>query len=248
MRTRLGGLFLALAVAALISGCSSEPAVRVLFVGNSYTGTNNLPEMVRQLAGSAGHNVDVEMVAPGGWWWRDHAASSTVDKISGGEFDFVVFQEQSMVTADRDMALRMSRPPLVDMALSATMTGAKPVLFMTWGHYKGSMEVDHSSYDSMQRAIADTYTEFGSAAGGEVAPVGMAWWMSLAERPDILLYQPDWSHPSPAGTYLAAAVITGTILDVDPTTFDDDLDVISDHAEALRGFAARAVEGEVPWE
>jgi hypothetical protein len=76
----------------------------------------------------------------------------------------------------------------------------------------------------------------------------MAWWMSLAERPDIDLYQPDGSHPSQAGSYPAAAVIAATVLDTDANTFDDPIGLDDATAEALRGFAARAVTGEVPWE
>ena len=47
---------------------------------------------------------------------------------------------------------------------------------------------------------------FADSLLAEVAPVGMAWWMALAERRDIDLYQADGSHPSVAGSYLAAVV------------------------------------------
>ena len=72
--------------------------------------------------------------------------------------------------------------------------------------------------------------------------------MALAERRDIDLYQADGSHPSRAGTYLAATVIAAVVLDVDPETFDASLGLDDASAEALRGFAARALSGEVPWE
>jgi len=38
-----------------------------------------------------------------------------------------------------------------------------------------------------------------------VVPVGAAWAESWATRPDLHLWHADGSHPSPAGTYLAAA-------------------------------------------
>jgi 2-polyprenyl-6-methoxyphenol hydroxylase-like FAD-dependent oxidoreductase len=77
---------------------------------------------------------------------------------------------------------------------------------------------------------------------------GDGWWMALAERRDIDLYQADGSHPSVAGSYLAAVVIAAVILDVDPESFDASLGLDEGSAEALRGFGARAVSGEVPWE
>ena len=229
-------------------GVGSGPALRVLFIGNSYTTSNDLPGMVRELAAGVGRDVDVEVRAPGGWWWRDHAASSeTLDLIADGDFDFVVLQEQSMVTALSGLAERESRPAAVSLALAAVDSGARVVLFMTWGHRDGSADVGHSSYSSMQIAIAGTYSKIGGAVSGEVAPAGMAWWISRDERPDIGLYQPDGSHPSEAGTYLAATVIAATLLDVNVNEFDWSSGLDERTADALRGFADRARNGEVPW-
>lgn len=222
--------------------------MRVLFVGNSYTSSNDLPGMVGELAGSAGGRVETGVMAPGGWWWRDHAASEeTMETISDGDWDYVVLQEQSMVPALPEMARQVSRPAAVELALAAIDTGARPVLFLTWGHRDGNSEVGHSRYSSMQVAIAGTYSEIGTAVTAEVAPVGMAWWMAREERPDLTLYQSDGSHPSREGSYLAAAVITATILDVDAGTLDRSLGLSEATAAALRGFASRAVKGEVPW-
>ena len=241
-------LTLLLTATLVVAGCSAEPAVRVLFVGNSYTFSNDLPGMVRDLAGAANRRVDTGLMAPGGWWWRDHAASKkTLNAIAEGDWDFVVLQEQSMVPALPDMARQVSRPAAVNLAVAAIENGARPVLFLTWGHRDGNTEVNHAGYPSMQVAIANTYSEIGAAVAGEIAPVGMAWWMAREERPDINLYQPDGSHPSRDGSYLAAVVITATILNVGPNELDRSLGLSSETAAALRGFAARAVAGEVPW-
>ena len=119
---------------------------------------------------------------------------------------------------------------------------------MTWGHRGGSAEVGHSSYGSMQRAIADTYERFGEAILAPVAPVGAAWWLALAERSDIAMYEPDGSHPTREGSYLAAAVITATLFEVDANTLERSLGLEEQTAAALRSFADRAVKGEVPWQ
>jgi hypothetical protein len=121
------------------------------------------------------------------------------------------------------------------------------VLFMTWGHLAGAAELGYANFESMQAAIASTYLTFGDALGVEVAAVGAAWWWSLAERPDIILFQPDGTHPSVQGTYLAAAVLAATILDIDPASMGDIDGVEEDVAEALRAFAARAVASDMPW-
>ena len=44
----------------------------VLFVGNSYTATNDLPNMFRQIALSLGEPVNTTMQAPGGYTFANH--------------------------------------------------------------------------------------------------------------------------------------------------------------------------------
>lgn len=245
---RISLVFLAILLpVATVAGCSFEPDATVLFVGNSYTSSNGLPDVVREMAASSGQDLEVAVQAPGGWWLKDHAGSDdTLSAIADGEFDYVVLQEQSMVPAVRDLADGESRPAAVSLANEAAQTGAAVVLFMTWGHRNGSSEVGHSSYESMQVAIANTYGRLSAATTAETAPVGAAWWIALHERPDIGLYQPDGSHPSAAGSYLAAAVIAGTLTGADPIEFDHDGGLDSDVAAALRQFASRALGGE-PW-
>ena len=229
------------------AGCSGGPAVRVLFIGNSYTAFNNLPATVADLAAAVGRSMDYEMRAPGGWWWRDHAASSeTMDLITGGDWDFVVLQEQSMVTSLPGMADRESRPAAVALSLRAVQSGAQPLLFMTWAHRDGNAEVGHATFESMQAAISATYQEIGQAVAGRIAPVGHAWWLARRERPEIALYQADGSHPSMSGTYLASAVIAGLILEVNPVEIDASLGLDEGQAQALRSLASRALAGETP--
>jgi hypothetical protein len=220
----------------------------VLLIGNSHTAANDLAGMVQELATSADRNVEVTAHAPNGWWWRDHAASAeTVALISDGEWDFVVLQEQSMAPAVSDMAREVSYPAALQLSTLAAGNGAEVVLFMTWAHLAGSPDLGYANFESMQTAIALTYLEFGDALRAEVAPVGAAWWLSLSERGDISLFDPDGTHPGVQGTYLAAAVLTATMFDVDATGLGSTAGVEDDVAEALRAFAARAVEGETPW-
>lgn len=242
---------LTIAVLLLVLGAcmaGSGEGVRVLFIGNSYTHYNNLPSMVRDLAASVDIDVHVEMRAPGGWWWRDHAASQdTTDAIADGDWDYVVLQEQSMAPADRELALRTSFPAAQVLSRTVVGNGGDVVLFLTWGHRNGSPALGHDSYGAMQIDLAESYRAFAEALLAEVAPVGMAWWITLSET-STNLYDADGSHPSRAGSYLAAAVIAATILDVDANSFEYSGELDEPTAERLRAFAARAVAGEVPWE
>jgi len=74
--------------------------------------------------------------------------------------------------------------------------GAEPVFFMSWAY---------ADRPEMTARLAEAYTAAGNANHALVIPAGLAFARSVAERPALDLYAPDKRHPSPAGTYLAAA-------------------------------------------
>ena len=55
--------------------------------------------------------------------------------------------------------------------------------------------------------------------GGEAVPVGQAFGQMRALHPEIELYNPDGSHPSPAGTYLAACLFLAKVSGHSPLYF-----------------------------
>ena len=71
-------------------------------------------------------------------------------------------------------------------------------------------------YDSMQRAIDAAYLEIAGELVVPVAPVGVVWYYVRHEHPEISLWIDDGSHPSTAGTYLAACVFYASIFRQSP--------------------------------
>lgn len=62
---------------------TSDACLRVLFIGNSYTYVNDLPNVFARLAKSGGHRVEAAMAAEGGWTLANHADSArTNDTIT----------------------------------------------------------------------------------------------------------------------------------------------------------------------
>ena len=59
----------------LFSADLKADTTRVLFIGNSYTYSNDLPAMFRLLALSMGDTVETAMVAPGGTTFAFHASN-----------------------------------------------------------------------------------------------------------------------------------------------------------------------------
>ena len=74
----------------------SQQTKDVLFVGNSYTFYNDLPEMVKQIALSFGDTLNYESSTPGGASFAMHATNATtIFKINQQAWDYVVLQAQS---------------------------------------------------------------------------------------------------------------------------------------------------------
>ena len=200
-------------------------ATRVLFVGNSYTYVNDLPRTFAQVAASLGVPSTVDMIAPGGFTLEQHSGHPvTRQRIQSRAWDFVVLQEQSQRSAfDERQVAREVIPAAIalDSLVHQSSPGARTVFYETWGRRDGDQENCKPvprvcTYAGMQERVTDTYAELGRRTGAVVAPVGRAWAGVRRTHPEVNLYQPDGSHPSPQGTYLAACVFVAAIFGKSP--------------------------------
>jgi len=228
--------------------CSQEAAnapLKVLFVGNSYTGANDLPAMVAGLAEAAGgRKIDVGRHLVGGCTFERHVKETgAIAKIRERKWDVVVLQEQSLrPVIGRDLMFQYAR--LLHSEIEKQ--GAETVFYLTWARQhipdmqEGARLATSPEYAKamFQISRADRTTDFESwcrqhqahleggpngadlglagRLGARVAPVGRAWRRALAAQPPFVLHRPDKSHPSPAGTYLAACVFYASLLGESP--------------------------------
>ncbi len=173
----------------------------MLFIGNSYTFYNGgVDAVVQALARAKGRNLECTASTSGGktleWHWEEGDARSA---IARGGWDYVVLQEYS--TRPIADALAMHRyARLFDAEIKNA--GAKTVFYMTWARF-------HQPEN--QRVITRAYDAIAKELNALVARVGPAWERVLEQRPDLKLLTDDRSHPTPAGTYLAACVFYATL-------------------------------------
>jgi len=182
---------------------------RILFIGNSFTARNDLPGAIARLAEARGHAQEHRLISMGGASLRMHWNKGEAPReIERGRYDDVVLQEQSTLPVKN--ALRMKENVrLFDAAIRAA--GARTALYMTWSRRLAP---------ESQRALTDAYTSVGQELGATVVPVGVAWqaFRSKHDKPD--LYDKDGSHPSLAGSYLAACVFLTVLYDESPVGID----------------------------
>ncbi len=190
---------------------------QVLFIGNSYTYGNNLPQIFANLANSAAYNVSVDSSTGGGWrLYNDHAFSAqTQGKINGQSWNYVIMQEQSTTPIYNPGGMELG-VSILDALIKAQ--GAESLLFMTWGRRNDVAQnsFGYANYEAMQADIRATYMQVGQNLSIRVSPVGLAWQKSTSERPDLNLWADDGSHPNLRGSYLAACVFYATIFQKSP--------------------------------
>ena len=210
--------------ALMATGVSGQ--ADVLFVGNSYIYTNNLPQMTADVASSAGYRMTWESNAPGGCTFMQHCANQSMTMIRNGGWDFVVLQEQSQYPSFPQWQVEAEVFPyaarLVDSVYAANPC-AEPVFYMTWGRRDGDAGNAGEfpvlgTYEGMDSMLYERYMQMAADNDASVCPVGRVWRRLRAVHPEIELYQSDGSHPSVAGTYAAACSFAVMFFGLDPRT------------------------------
>jgi len=203
---KLGFAFFLL-VAAKMAAASS---VSVLFVGNSLTQANDLPTVFKRFAAESSLHVDVDVksITPGGAFFYDHwRRGEALTQLRELHPNFLILQGQSIepLLAPRNFVYYAGL-----FKTDADRVGAKTVLFSTWArpaddpYYK-----DVSSGGSpaeMQARLNSAYASLAQTIGATLAPVGVGFERARIEAPTIELLD-GTQHPSPAGTYLSAAIL-----------------------------------------
>lgn len=214
------------------SATADSDALRVLFIGNSYTYFNDLPALVEQLARSAASPrfVAAGMVASGGQTLEGHWKKGRAARvIRDGQWDFVVLQEQSQrPLRNRELMYRYAR--LFDAEIKKA--GAKTVFFLTWAR---------KNEPELQKDLSAAYYSIAKELGAGVAPVGVAWEMAMQKNHKLRLHWADRSHPNREGSYLAACVLWAVLQESSPVGLPT-LGLGSSEARYLQEIAREAVQ------
>jgi hypothetical protein len=173
--------------------------LRILFIGNSHTYFNDMPQMVARRFLEEGYDCEVTMLAHGGWFLEQHVQESDVRfNILYGHYDYVVLQEHSHPFGPKEKFLNAAR------ALNEWIreAGSKPVIYMTWAKKDEEQEQDRMT--AVHKSVAKDIDAL-------LAPVGESWWDYMRNWPDIEMYYEDGAHASERGSDFAAKYIWDTI-------------------------------------
>lgn len=217
--------------------------LRVLFVGNSYTYVNDLPSVVAAISrASRGPAIEATTVAVGGATLRSHWETNDAPaRITTAPWEAVVLQGQSVEPA---LNYDEFRTYGLRFGMLANTYRARPVFYATWPRRAGDAVYAESWSGGTPTSFNDrldlAYSRVAMMTSGTVAHVGNAWMASLSAHPEINLYADDGSHPSAAGTWLAACVIYRALTGSLPDASADDaaMGITATEARSLRDTAA----------
>jgi hypothetical protein len=99
-------------------------------------------------------------------------------------------------------------------------SSAHTVLYATWPrHPSARLYREHAflrSFGQMAEQVDSAYRGAAERLSAQLAPVGPAFERALLQHPELAVYRPDGTHPSMAGSFLAACVLYGTLTGQDP--------------------------------
>lgn len=270
MKKRLLSVLLAFLVFLLVCGCArseqaeatsaketviegklpKEKTYKILFIGNSYTYTNDMPTAYfEKMAESCGYQVQITAVTKGSYTlekfadFEDPYGERVSVNLSSPGYDYVILQEQSVRPVTDFEKFRNAVENLNERIRAV---GAQPVLYATWGRKAGSEKLQELGLttEAMTWKLAAAYAAVGAELDIPVIHAGAAFY-DVNTNTGIELYNPDMSHPSKEGSYLAALTLFCGIFGVDPegVSFADNL--TNAEVSALQAAAKKVVFEEV---
>lgn len=222
---------------------TAQTSKRVLFLGNSYTNVNNLPQLIADLAISVGDTLIFDSNMPGGYTLQGHSSNTTsLQKIMVGHWDAVVLQEQSQLPSFPAGQVQTDVFPyarLLDSLINHYNPCAETMFYMTWGRKNGDVSNCASwppvcTYAGMDSLLHLRYMTMAIDNHAAVTPVGAVWRYIRQHHPNLDLYQADESHPSAAGSYAAACSFYTSLFKKNPQKITANYSLSATDAATIR--------------
>ena len=235
------------------SSLSAQTTKKVLFIGNSYTASNDLAGLVDSLAIADGNDLIFSVHAPGGETFEKHTKNpATFAYIRQAKWDYVVLQEQSQIPSFSWSQFQKECVPyakiLVD-SIRANNPCTIPVFFTTWGRRDGDSQWDSTNtFTKMNNRLNDAYTYLAKVNGAHKIAVGFAF--ATVKEPGggavkfHELYDSDGSHPSMYGSYIAACMFYSHFFNTESTYNSFGAGYASFYTDYMQGTADYAYEAD----
>jgi hypothetical protein len=181
---------------------SSDIDVKILFVGNSLTYTNDLPKLVEKEGKKQGIPIKTKMIAYPNYALIDHLDTNIVkEALEKGAYDYLIVQQGPSSQSEGKELLFEAGEKLTELCAKYQ---TKLCFFMVWP------ALDH--YQTFD-AVIKNHREAALLFDAILCPVGEAWKAHFEATDNFDYYGPDDFHPTLKGSQKAAEIIVKTLFE-----------------------------------
>ena len=172
---------------------TTQPNVRILFVGNSSTYYNDMPQMVKGLAVADGMNVTIQALTAANYKLyqfaneKDTYGSQLISALKNYKWDYVILQDhREMIITD----IAKTQTAIETLKPLIQSSGAKMLLYDTQADYIGRSFTAtgysyYLSHNEIQHYMIKGYYMMGNKYGAQVISSGVNFERCLKQFPDI---------------------------------------------------------------
>ncbi len=188
---------------------------RVLFIGNSITYFNDMPQTFEDIANSLGDTTEMTMYAPGGTGFVNHVSDPAVfNYFRMGCWDYIVLQpgsnESPGYSYPIDTTLLRARI-LVDSIYKYNPCAKILYYEISYGVW-GNTASDLTTYNNTMDLIIGNLTYLADSTETFFAPVGEAFRTAWNSNQNNMLWMAYGDiHPNAKGSYMAACTFYSSI-------------------------------------
>lgn len=205
---------------SVLSFCQSD---EVLFIGNSVTYFNDMPEIFKNIAASKGKNVSITTHTPGGTGFVNHVDDPALyQKIKSKNYKYVIMQPGTNESAGHSYPISVTAERGSKIRDSIRKYSPCSKIFLYEIPYGVPSANEYNVYFTTQQKIKDSITKMSNLMQVEMVPAGESARNYYNSSPDLALHGSyNDIHPGPKGSYLVAASMYSAIFQdhVFPSTF-----------------------------
>ncbi len=196
------------AVQSIMDRFDRRPARSILILGNSRTYFNDMPDMIRAMADSAGdpQKYQITAYAIAGASLKSHWNDATARGLLLRRWSNVLIQAESAAhgTGERRDSFFLYGYKLIR---EIQRSGSAPLLVVNWNYDLSLFEGGRPDHALYYETIQQDYSDLAWQTGAGRVNVAAAWEGLLAVKPPFSLYATDGNDPSIYGSYFIALMI-----------------------------------------
>ncbi len=193
----------------------AQDVTKVLFVGNSLTYFNSMPQTFESIANSLGNSTEVTVYAPGGTGFVHHLADQNVfNYFQQGDWDYIVLQPGSNESPGYSFPIQetLDRAQVLNDSIYAYNPCVNVLYYeISYGVW-GNSAANLTTYNETMDLIRTNVSLLADSTKAFFAPVGEAFRTSWnADLSNMLWGSAGDIHPNAKGSYIAACVFYASI-------------------------------------